>query len=353
MRLKLLSLLVVGAFAGSVSTASAAHVIAYYPLPIWSANMGFDVQPTYGVDSPSNSPQSLPGSYSFSLSLDGASALDQVSGAALPSPTLFVSAYENLGSSAYYSQTGATATLNYSFEIVGPSGTVPTLITAKANTGESYTGATSAGAAAFLDVTGGSTSVIDDSACSGGSGQGCSSGEASSFAVNGTFDLNANQYYNVSLSIGADAFSYQSYPYLPTSGTGYASIDPFIEIDPQFSGAAQYSLGDARYRQCSSSTRTRDMGNVPRRLRCSRIDDARFTPERNCRGLSSGRHIGLKVAAMGRHFRFGGGAPQCPKLAGWGSNFEPRQAEPVKWCHRFCCPPSPRSASFRKITIGP
>jgi hypothetical protein len=230
--------------AAVASPAWSAYIIPYYPAPIWSGGLGVDIQPTGPLQSLSATP-SIPGTASLSETLFGGAAQATVTGAATPGPALTVGVSDQLSSlDIDYSHAAANATLSYSFELVGPAGLVPTDISAVVDTTSVAGGSTRAGAAAYLEISqsGGGSYVFYGFACTGGLAEGCPSFNVSSFTLNSVFPLVANHYYNVYMSIGADTYSDQIFPFAAGSGAASAFVDPYVRIDPTFANADQYSL---------------------------------------------------------------------------------------------------------------
>jgi hypothetical protein len=243
MRRRCLELIVAVALAGAASPALAGHAVTYFPTPQWTEGLGTEIKTYDGQDSIVSPTATAPAIAMTSQTLEGASATAWAATSESPYPDLSATASASLvGNAALSSHGGAAATLYYSFEISGPAGNVPTIISATGSASTEAGGSAVGGAIAILEIYSTSGILFSDTACSGEGEYACAAGEIGTIALDQDFSLVANQYYNVYMSIAADGFASQLYSVASSQASGAASLDPYILIDPTFADAGDYSL---------------------------------------------------------------------------------------------------------------
>jgi hypothetical protein len=128
-------------------------------------------------------------------------------------------------SAAAYSGLGAEASADYTyyFEVEGPSGSVPMLVSAA---GQSQTTATAYYSDATFDVQNGGVYAVNESADA-------TATTPASFSFKQSVDITANTVQEVDCSAGVS---------IGFNGVASAYLDPQISIDPTFPNASEYSL---------------------------------------------------------------------------------------------------------------
>jgi hypothetical protein len=165
------------------------------------------------------------------------SAFSQADGLSGPTPSLSVQSVVPYGDMGYAL---ADAQLNYSFEILGPNGTVPVLINANGSvTGLEPANLGSTNNSAESEIIISSNGIASSAATSVDDSHGVPSPSGSFTTAGNVYALDTNFVYRVTLGVATSAGSDE---FIPGSSVFTATIDPTIQIDSALIDPSPYSL---------------------------------------------------------------------------------------------------------------
>jgi len=155
------------------------------------------------------------------------SASAQVRASTLPNPSLSATATDS-GAASY---ANASLELDYTIEIVGPSGMVPLVAKASGDTNSTYASSSAVDLSLLLP----GNDVVFEAASLFGQAEG---GFQSSFQASNTYQTAANQPIGVMMLASAGADTNAS----GNAASASAFVDPYFYIDPSFVNASAYSI---------------------------------------------------------------------------------------------------------------